>query len=80
VRWLEHLASIEWVGVGVVVVQARGGLVEDGSCVGTERWCGCGGEIGEALVELMLGAAKEGKEIAGGVTHVFGGLLRRHLW
>ena len=42
VRRLEHLAGVERVGVGVVVVQARGGLVEDGGCVGAERWCGCG--------------------------------------
>jgi hypothetical protein len=29
VRWLEHLASVEGVGVGIVVVQAFGNLMKD---------------------------------------------------
>jgi hypothetical protein len=50
-------------------VQARGGFIKDGGCFWAEWSAGRGGEVGEALIELVLGAAEESEEIAGGVGH-----------
>jgi len=57
-RRLEHLSGIERMSVGVVVVKAGGCFIKNGGCFGAE-WCaGSVGEVGEALIELMLSATE----------------------
>jgi hypothetical protein len=52
---LQHLPGVERVGVGVVVVEARCYLLQDGGRCFAERRCRVGREVGEALVESALG-------------------------
>ena len=61
----EHLAGVEGVGVGVVVLEALGGLLEDGGGGFAEGGLGVWGQVSEALVEALLGFGEEGDEVGG---------------
>jgi hypothetical protein len=54
-RRFEHLAGVERVSVGVVVVKTLGCLLEDGGGIFAQRGFGVLWEMAEAGVELLLG-------------------------
>ncbi len=64
-RRLEHLAGVEGIGVGVVIVQARSGGVEDGGGFGAEVGLRGGRKMGEAGIELALGFVEALEEVVG---------------
>jgi hypothetical protein len=66
---LQHLAGVERVGVGVVVLEADGGLLEDVRRFLAERRCGAGREMSEALVQSFLGIGEKLQEIVGHNGH-----------
>jgi hypothetical protein len=69
-RGLEHLAGVEGMGVGVVVVEAFGDPLEDQGGFGSEDGRLAGREMSVAVVELMLGGCEELEEgVRGGDGH-----------
>jgi hypothetical protein len=59
---LQHLAGIERVGVGVVVVETGCDLLEDSGGRFAQRNCGGRGEMREAFVQSALGFGEEFEE------------------
>ena len=65
VRRLQHLAGVERMRVGIVVVENLGGVVEDGGGLRAQVRLRTGRQVREAAVQMPLGIGEELKEVVG---------------